>query len=401
MRPSRSWPLPALAVLCLTSAHRAEAQETTSRIDVTGSVVTTFFDAFPTPRRGIGASFSVDVALSRRLSLTTQAIAFPREELSEFQAQGGRTAEFTAGLRGALVEGHRWALESRVSGGIIHFTRVFTTVASTTPDIPTGSANHFDLDLGLALRYRLSRHLDVVIESSTVAYPVSGESQILSQSEHSSVRYVFPASIRVFPQISGGARYRLGARPLASEKQVEAHRWTVGAELSSSIEPTAGYISVLDHLVGPGMFATFRLDKYLDIDGDLVTTGHSVAGGSAFEGGRVTEGLAGVRIGVRTARGGLFLKVRAGAVSNSRTLHSVSTAPPISAGFRRLTAPATDVGCVVEVYATHRLTARLDAGLAQTYFSDQSVVIDGTAITDPVVNRSPTMRISTGLGWRF
>src|ERR1041385_8340902 len=172
----RSRPLSALAFVCLVASGRAEAQETTPRIDVTGSVVTTFFDANPMPRRAVGASGSVDLALPGRLWWTTEALVFPREELSRFQAQGGRTAQVATGLRSMIVEDGRFALEVRISLGLIHFTRAITSERPS--GFAVGGRSHLTFDGGLALRYRLSRHADLVLDTSTVAYAFRGQSDV-------------------------------------------------------------------------------------------------------------------------------------------------------------------------------------------------------------------------------
>jgi hypothetical protein len=243
----------------------------------------------------------------------------------------------------------------------------------------------------LTLRYRLSPHTDLLIDSSTAAYAFSGKAHAVE-----------PSWVGTFPQASVGTRYRFGEvrTPVATE--TDRRRWTIGGDVSSSIAAPVAFAATLEHPIGPGMFATYRVGKFIEVDGEVSTAKRGTGAVSAFEGGRATEALAGVRLGARTSRTGFFFKVRLGTLSNAGALQSETfTTSMATVTFHRVNATLTDVGGVFEIYTPHRLTVRFDAGLRQTYYSDASVAVNGTAAPAFALSQTPRINISTGVGWRF
>lgn len=394
------WPVVAISVLCALPA-RAAAQDGSSRIDVSGSFTTTTFDSAGGWRRASGAAAVVDVPLNRSLSLTTRVVVFPQRELTEFRIQGGRTLETVVGVRGVLLDGRRFALESEMAAGAIRFSRTNTGITLNAP-LPTGAATHFDLSLGVGLAFHLTRQVDLIAESTSVVYPFAGASVVTGQNAHAELIAFLPSWVASLPEVSVGTRLRFGDAPRRADDPVghRAGRWTIGGGVVSAVAAPVAGSPELDYPMGPGAFVTYQASDLVDLDGAVSTERHTNGVGSPFEGGRITNAMGGVRIGVRTARTGFFFKVRAGALSNSRTLQALNTSPA-SVTVHRSTVPITEVGGVLEVYATRHLLWRLDGSIARVWFSDTSVVVDGVTVPNPLPPTTPTIRLSTGVGWRF
>ena len=102
--------------------------------------------------------------------------------------------------------------------------------------------------------------------------------------------------------------------------------------------------------------------------------------------GRITEGLAGIKVGKRFENWGIFGKVRPGVVSFSDgTINVVddpaSPAFPIQFELNRLTTFATDVGGVIEFYPSKRIVTRFDAGDTIMHFRKRTT---NTVIFNPI-----------------
>lgn len=102
--------------------------------------------------------------------------------------------------------------------------------------------------------------------------------------------------------------------------------------------------------------------------------------------GRITEGLAGVKVGKRFEKWGIFGKARPGVVSFSEGTFNVVDNPaapafPISFELSRLTTFATDVGGVLEFYPSKRIVTRFDAGDTIMHFRRRTADM---VIFDPI-----------------
>jgi len=126
-------------------------------------------------------------------------------------------------------------------------------------------------------------------------------------------------------------------------------------------------------------------------------------------GGRIAQGLFGVKAGKRFEKFGVFGKVRPGFTSFSagrEELIVVSPAPNLVIDSRphRETHFATDVGAVLEFYPTRRIVTRFDAGdTIIRYGSTTTTFFDGTtpqAFPIPGETRH-NFQFSAGIGFRF
>jgi len=90
--------------------------------------------------------------------------------------------------------------------------------------------------------------------------------------------------------------------------------------------------------------------------------------------GRVTQVVAGAKVGKRFDSWGIFAKARPGFVSFSEGEFDVRagqtpTGIPFELAFNRLTTPAVDLGGVVEFYPSKRIVTRFDAGDTIIHFN--------------------------------
>ena len=127
-------------------------------------------------------------------------------------------------------------------------------------------------------------------------------------------------------------------------------------------------------------------------------------------GGRIAQGLFGVKAGKRFEKFGVFGKVRPGFTSFSAGREEVivlSPEPNFVADFRphRETHFATDVGAVLEFYPTRRIVTRFDAGDTIIRYGDTTGTFftgTGTPQPFPIPGKiRHNFQFSAGIGFRF
>jgi hypothetical protein len=131
--------------------------------------------------------------------------------------------------------------------------------------------------------------------------------------------------------------------------------------------------------------------------------------------GNIAEGLAGVKVGKRFEKWGVFAKARPGVISFSQgTFDSVPpfTFPliPIQFELNRLTTFAMDVGGVVEFYPSKHIVTRFDVGDTIIHFKRRNL---NTVLFDPATTTftpaiipvpartSHNFQFVTSVGFRF
>ncbi|MDQ1611007.1 MAG: hypothetical protein QOG00_938 [Pyrinomonadaceae bacterium] len=127
-------------------------------------------------------------------------------------------------------------------------------------------------------------------------------------------------------------------------------------------------------------------------------------------GGRIAQGLFGVKAGKRFEKFGVFGKVRPGFTSFSAGREEailISATPNFVLDFRphRETHFATDVGGVLEFYPSRRIVTRFDAGDTIIRYRDTTrTFFDSTGAPQSVPFGSETrhnFQFSAGVGFRF
>ena len=104
--------------------------------------------------------------------------------------------------------------------------------------------------------------------------------------------------------------------------------------------------------------------------------------------GRVTEALAGVKVGKRFESWGIFAKARPGLVRFSEaefTINQIPATPASNIQFEinPVTSFATDVGAVIEFYPSKRIVTRFDAGDTIIHFTRRTTNV---LLFDPVTS---------------
>ena len=145
---------------------------------------------------------------------------------------------------------------------------------------------------------------------------------------------------------------------------------------------------------------TYNATKNIGLEAEVNFLPRKGNGSSNIEGGRITQGLFGIKAGKRFERVGVFGKVRPGFVSYDRVILNRSANDPIFR-FGRQTYFATDVGGVVEFYPSRRTLLRFDAGDTIIRYGGQNYTqINGNNLrTDAFVRHN--LQVSAGVGFRF
>lgn len=127
-----------------------------------------------------------------------------------------------------------------------------------------------------------------------------------------------------------------------------------------------------------------------------------------FTGGRVTQGLFGIKTGIRKEKFGIFGKARPGFVSSGGAVRSEfpngNGPDPLNRfGFERIRATqlTLDVGGVVEFYPSRRTIIRFDAGDTITRYPDVQFICFPAGTLCPEDVYKHRLQISAGVGFRF
>ncbi|MDT5061204.1 MAG: hypothetical protein QOH63_1663 [Acidobacteriota bacterium] len=124
------------------------------------------------------------------------------------------------------------------------------------------------------------------------------------------------------------------------------------------------------------------------------------------EGGRITEGLFGLKAGKRFEKFGIFGKFRPGFVSFGRAflgrdVRLINADPLNPSNSGRLTHFATDVGGVLEFYPSHRTIMRFDLGDTIIRYGKQDFIdLFGQPTPNPAFTRH-NLQFSAGVSFRF
>ena len=164
-----------------------------------------------------------------------------------------------------------------------------------------------------------------------------------------------------------------------------------------------------DNELGIGGRVTYNLTDNVALEAqfDFFPEGDRFRG--LRSGGRITQGLFGVKAGKRFEKFGVFGKVRPGFTSFSAgrqevTLLSPAPNPVFDFQSHRETHFATDVGGVLEFYPTRRIVTRFDAGDTIIRYGDSSqTFFDGITLQSfprPAETRH-NFQFSAGIGFRF
>ncbi len=189
----------------------------------------------------------------------------------------------------------------------------------------------------------------------------------------------------------------------AALAQSEVKKFEVGGQFS--------YMHLgeeLRHEPGFGGRFTYNITDYLSLEAEMnlfPRDRRGPSGSNPFfirrEGGRVTQGLFGVKAGKRFERFGVFAKARPGFVSFGEVFKQARgsiTNPQLD--FGRVTHFAFDVGGVAEIYTSRRTLVRFDVGDTIIHYRDRS----GDLLDAPFIIFGKTrhnIQASVGFSYRF
>lgn len=161
--------------------------------------------------------------------------------------------------------------------------------------------------------------------------------------------------------------------------------------------------------VGVGGRFTYNLNRHLALDAEVNLFPRDFRKFTTnFTGGRVTEGLFGLKAGIRKNRFGVFGKFRPGFESSGhaeipRFLNGDGPDRQNPFGFERIRATqfALDVGGVFELYPSRRTIIRFDAGDTIVRYPRVQFIHfpEGSVVFETVYSHKP--QFSVGFGFRF
>lgn len=362
-----------IALSSVLSPVAAWAQDRTSRVEVGGQVVVAGITA---SRQAPGFGGTIDVNLSRQL-----ALEFRLSRVSEVSL--GPATHFATGVRATFVQTPRFGLYGMALPGLNHL--------GASPYLPPGS--HFVLDLGAGLAFSLTPRLVARIEVDRDLHAWPGT--VVSFNDGTE-QFVIPSRIWSRWNLHAGASYRLGSTLGRPADRPAAGRWSMGPQLGYTVATSEVGIGSV------GMFASYRLSAHCDLDMNASTDLRDTLPSTIYEGGGVMQGLAGVRLGVRAGRFGVFFKARAGANSYSKVFRTDPT-PRL----RRSTVAVLDIGGIVETYLSRRAVIRVDIGETLSFAPGVTIVFPPLF---PGYEEFPqhapgakiySLPIRVGFGWRF
>ena len=214
---------------------------------------------------------------------------------------------------------------------------------------------------------------------------------------------IFLIAVLVLAMVTGTARSQ-------SQTQSQPSRIEVGALVSVlGIEDAHGLNDLFPRReFGFGGRVSYNLNSHFAVEGEINFFPRDFRKFTTnFTGGRMTEGLFGLKAGLRRNKFGIFGKVRPGFESSGgatfpRFPNGNGPDPLNPFGFetKRATQFALDVGGVAELYPSRRTIVRFDVG--DTIVRYPGILFtnsNGSLTTETVYSHS--LQFSAGFGFRF
>jgi hypothetical protein len=214
-----------------------------------------------------------------------------------------------------------------------------------------------------------------------------------------------PASVQSTNEFTAAVSYRAGglARPIEP-----THRgaWLAGGDVG--VAAYAPVLAIAADVITAGRvggFTSFPLTTWMDGDIGADVYLHTDNSHSAFEGGRISQAVAGVKVGRRDGRLGYFGKIRPGVQSYSEGLikaPDLTQPPPIPhPTYGRRYRPILDVGAVIETTVSRRFVWRTDISDIITFYPTELITSGDTPVRQRPFPVSDTVMVTTGVAWRF
>jgi outer membrane protein with beta-barrel domain len=381
----------------------ALAQQEHSRFEVGGQYsLIRLLDASGNAQSHSGFGGRLDVNLTRRLALESQLDFFPHRASPFLQQQGGYALQALFGIRGKVIQSKYFTVYGLLRPGLIHFEKV-AVFSSTLPlSFTTSPATYFIVNLGGGIEFYPTPRVVTRFEISGNPYRIPN-----STASAASGFVTRPGEITDHFGISVGVGYRLGAlRENASEAPVSG-KLEFGPQFTTLIVQRESGLDGVRTEPGVGGFASFQVWRFFCADSAVNFFLRDTNSSGTHDGGRIFQGLFGLKGGISGDHIGIFGKVRPGFNSYSRAFTGVSQ---ISAGppplfknlFDRSTNFVLDLGGVVELYPSRHTTLRFDLGDTHIYYATKSFLSsNGSVISVPGGQRLHSIELSVGYAWRF
>jgi hypothetical protein len=381
----------------------ARAQEEYSRLELSGQLsLIRLLDSSGNAQSHLGFGGRLDINLTRRLAFESQIDFFPPPASPFLQSQGGRALQAMFGIRGKVIQSRRFAVYGLLRPGLIHFEKIRIFSPSPPSFFTTRPATYFLINLGGGIEFYPSPRLIARFEISGNPY------RIPNFTAHSPAGFVSaPGEITDTFRFSVGLGYRLGALHENAREAPVSGRLEFGPQFTALVIQREGALDGVRTEPGIGGFVSYEVFRFFYADSAVNFFLRDTNSSGVHDGGRIFQGLFGLKGGIRRDRIGVFGKVRPGFNSYSRALtgmQQTSAGPPplFKNLFDRSTNFVLDLGGVVEIYPTRQTTLRLDLGDTHVYFATKSFVSpNGTVTSVPGGQRLHTMVFSVGYAWRF
>lgn len=381
-----------------------------------------FSSDVPTSDTAFGGRFGIN--LTRHVAFEAEVNFFPHERGAALNS-GGRLVQARFGPKIGKRFG-KFGFFGKVRPGFLSFSAVQTTVGvldrgfERFPILETRRRNFFSLDVGGVVEFyptkRVLARFDI---GDTIVY--QGEDPQVSR---------FPGSWSQFAhkfQFSSGIAFRFlnpastdDTAPYTSQRQ---RKIEVGGQFSSlgfrvfayggafDETPLTPIVFDVDPQPGFGGRFTYNFTPHVaaEVQTDFYPKRLFSPDGTAS--GRMLQVQAGVKIGKRFEKFGVFGKGRPGAVSFSETFIFEDFGPPptffpFQAHTGRTTYFSIDAGGVVELYPSPRVVVRFDAGDTMIRYGGNKLPF---AIIQPLPRPVPVapyqflhhFQFSSGVGFRF
>jgi hypothetical protein len=419
--PSALFPIFVFAA-CLILASATQAQDQFTRVEIGGQFDgIRLLNAAGNPEFKPGFGGRLDINLTRRLAFESTLDFFPRQA-PEIFGQGGQTLQFTAGVRAKFVTARRYSIYGVVRPGLTHETNNFRAeIVTFQPSLSvdsdqSGPLTHLTLDLGGGVEIYPTARWILRAEVDASPYFVGDVPLTFVAPPSGPFVFVQPPRGEIFAtwKLSLGGSYRFGALKESArgddasnskDEQNRLGRLTVGAQASSlSLKFTNELDGHAATEAGFGPFASYRIWRFVEADASMSFFPREAQPDSFGDGGRILQGLFGVRAGFRTKHMGFFAKARPGFQSYSQGLSSITFPPDFSSeslAFTRATDFALDLGGVIEIYPTKHFVIRIDAGDTSIFPGARNFITNGVSFAEPAQPRKDTIQFGAGFGWRF
>ena len=351
---------------------------------------------------GFGARF--DYNLSRRLALETQVDYFPQFVPTRFLEQGGQTLHFATGVRCNVVQAKHISVFGLIRPGLIHYTdtQLLSGLPGSNPGVKITPATYFSLNLGGGLEFYPSPRSIVRFELSGNPFLIPNSRPAMNPSP-GTPPIPTPGVVDDRYQLSVGVGYRLGRLRENSAEESIPGKWEFGPQFTTLILQRRTSLDALREEPGFGGFFSYRLARFLYADSSVEFYPRESKSLGFQDGGRILQGLVGVKAGISRKYISIFGKIRPGLIDATQTVNGFTTASGsttfVTGGFLTF---ALDLGGVMEVYATKHTFVRIDVGDTHLYFQDKTISLPtGKPTLISGGSYQLTMQYSAGYGWRF